>query len=184
LKEERSMEEIWKPVPGYEGKYEVSNMGRVWSLARITSLGKRGGLFCRFVDNGKGYKAVGLHKEGENRKFYIHRIVVEAHFGPIPEGMEVNHKDGDKSNNRLDNLELLSHSQNLKHAFDTGLHPGHEPENKRTVAAYCSCSGDRLAEFSSIMEASLFAKTKACGISNALAGRQETAGGFIWRYCE
>lgn len=176
------MKEIWKPVPGYEGKYEVSNMGRVWSIPRITPRGKRGGNFLRLVDNGKGYLAAPLTHNGRSQKVYVHRLVVLAHRGPIPEGQEVNHKDGDKSNNTLRNLELVTHSQNLQHAFDTGLHQGREVEITRAVVAFCGCSGDRVAEFHSILAASAFAKTKPCGVSNALAGRQETAGGFIWRY--
>lgn len=175
-KEAVVMQEVWKPIPGYSGLYEVSILGRVKSLYRVK------GLICKPRDNGKGYLYVQLYAQGRGTKKYIHRLVVIAHIGAIPEGTEVNHKDGVKSNNTLGNLELLTHSQNLQHAFDTGLHGGHEPTNKRGVAAFCRCSGELVAVFESIADASQLSKTAPCGISNALAGKQETAGGFIWGY--
>lgn len=173
------MIEIWKPIPGYEGRYEVSNMGRVWSLARITSRGVRGGVLCAPLDNGKGYLAVNLHHRGKTTKRYIHRLVFQAHCGPINQGLEVNHRDGNKSNNAAENLEVLTHSQNLRHAYDTGLHPGCSP---RTEAVAAERNGEHVAHFPSILEAAQAAGVQPCTLCHALAGRTKVCGGFRWRY--
>lgn len=105
--------EIWKPVVGYEGLYEVSNMGNVFSLLSNRNLD------CGLTT--KKYKRVCLSIEGEKKFHHIHRLVAEA-FIPNPEHLpQVNHKDGNKQNNCVENLEWCDNSQNQYHAYDTGL---------------------------------------------------------------
>ena len=111
------MQEVWKPIPGYSGLYEVSNLGRVKSLYRVK------GLICKPRDNGKGYLYVQLYAQGRGTKKYIHRLVVIAHIGAIPEGTEVNHKDGVKHNNAVTNLEVTTAQGNNFHAHKLGLTP-------------------------------------------------------------
>lgn len=114
------MEEIWKDVVGYEGLYQVSNLGRVKSLARtIISTSKWGGIW-KYQTKGiilKQYKnkywMVDLCKDGKPKHFLVHRIEYEAFYGKIPEGMQVNHIDENTFNNRLDNLNLLTPSENI-----------------------------------------------------------------------
>lgn len=100
------MEEIWMPVKGYEGLYEVSNNGRVRSLKfdKIKELS--------LVDNGQGYLHVHLCKEGKRKHFFIHRLVVEAFIGEIPKGLIVNHKDENPQNNNVNNLEICTYEYN------------------------------------------------------------------------
>jgi len=93
--------EVWKPVPGWEGVYEVSNHGRIKSLPRHRVLAARILSQCRTP---KGYVQVNLRCAGRVRHREVHRLVLEAFVGPCPEGMQCCHNDGDPSNNRLENL--------------------------------------------------------------------------------
>ena len=129
--------EIWKDVIGYEGLYQVSNLGRVKSLDKIC--GNRKGVIksklLNFQDNGKGYKNVNLYNNKKNKCVYIHRLVAGAFLAKI-EGKEcVNHIDGNKSNNSLENLEWCTRSENMKHAYDNGLAVQYERHGAKNPAA-------------------------------------------------
>ena len=106
------VEEIWKPIKGYEGLYEISNWGRVKSLNYRKS-GKAELMIP--VDNGNGYLFVNLWKNGEYEQILIHRLVA-THFIENPENKpEVNHKDENKENNSVENLEWIWHKDNINH---------------------------------------------------------------------
>lgn len=104
--------EIWMPVDGLEGYYEVSNFGRVWSLPRVfIRRGKRGGPYkfrgrMRVLkkDRTGYYWSVALYKNGVRLDFDVHRLVLETFVGPCPEGMVCRHLDGNGKNNCIDNL--------------------------------------------------------------------------------
>jgi hypothetical protein len=106
----------WRNIKGYEGHYQVSSAGQVRSL-------KRGGRLMSPAVSRTGYHQVNLYLEGRVKHFYVHRLVAAAFIRPIPDGMEVNHKDGDKSNNDVKNLEIVTSEENLRHARETGLMP-------------------------------------------------------------
>ena len=115
------MIEEWRPILGYKNRYEVSNLGRV--------RGPRGIIGWRGKNK---YMIVSLHGKRKEPtttqskpfiyevKVYVHQLVAEAFLGPCPEGHEVNHIDTDKSNNVLSNLEYVTRSENLKHAYKNG----------------------------------------------------------------
>ncbi|UBH21594.1 NUMOD4 motif-containing HNH endonuclease [Macrococcus armenti] len=120
------MEEIWKPANGYEGYYEVSNKGRLRSVERKVTY-KDGRTFkykSRLIKgrlDQKGYVLYGLNVSGKKSSKRIHRIVAEA-FIPNPYNKEtVNHIDGNKENNHVDNLEWATYSENTRKAYEIGL---------------------------------------------------------------
>nr|DAU14515.1 MAG TPA: homing endonuclease [Caudoviricetes sp.] len=108
--------EIWKPVLGYENKYEVSNLGNVKSL-NYKNMG-----YIKLLSkyNCEGYDAVKLTKNGVQKRWLVHRIVMFSFFGK-KQDLEVNHKNGNKKDNNINNLEYCTRSYNIKHAYDNGL---------------------------------------------------------------
>ena len=119
------MKEEWKPNTGYEGLYEASNTGKIKSFqrgkARILSL-------CK---NSQGYLQVVLRKDKAVKSLYVHRLVASA-FMPNPNNKpEVNHIDGNKANNNINNLEWVTRKENASHAVKMGLY------NKRTKRHSC-----------------------------------------------
>ena len=109
-------EERWKPVLGYDGDYEISDMGRVhsykyrWKPPKMLSPGTVGG----------GYKSVALSFQGQQRTHMVHRLVLEAFVGPCPEGMEACHNDGNPVHNVLQNLRWATHSENARDRWKHG----------------------------------------------------------------
>lgn len=114
--------EYWKDIPNYEGRYQVSNFGRIKSF-----VGKEKILKQRTTK--KGYKKVGLCKNKKQKQHRIHRLVAITFLPNNLNLPEVNHIDGDKANNNLSNLEWCSPSHNMKHSFKTGLRKACSGEN-------------------------------------------------------
>lgn len=110
------MNEEWRDIEGYEGFYQVSNLGRVRSLTRPIHNYMKPGKVLAQHDNGHSYVSVGLHKPGMvNKHAYVHRLVAKA-FIPNPDNLpEVNHKDFNKKNNTVENLEWVTSSDNKYH---------------------------------------------------------------------
>lgn len=114
---------MWKAISGYEGLYEVSDEGLVRSVDRRISGRSIKGRILSAHNSGKGYPAVALSKNGIVRTTYVHMLVANT-FINKPNSIAklvVNHKDGNKWNNTVDNLEWVSYSQNNVHAYNTGL---------------------------------------------------------------
>jgi hypothetical protein len=121
-------DEQWLPVVGYEGQYEVSSEGRVRGCERIITnkLGvarQWGSRILKPQPDGHGYNQINLpHTEKRNRTVKVYRLVAEAFMQSSQKaGLEVNHIDGDKQNDRADNLEWVTRLDNSKHAWKTGL---------------------------------------------------------------
>ena len=123
------MEEIWKNIQGYDGYYQVSNLVRVQGLDREVYVSRGSqklntkkviGSIIKQKKESNGYWRLSLRKERTNKSYSIHRLVLCA-FDPILSTKEVNHKDGDKNNNQLSNLEWVTRLQNIHHAIASGL---------------------------------------------------------------
>ena len=120
------MQETWKPVPGYEGLYEVSDQGRVRSLDRHCpgrdgrSELHRGRLLTPWAQKRGRYLTVSIRGGGANRKRTVHSLVAEAFFGPRPPGMDVMHLDGNRQNNAAANLRYGTRKENLNQTYEYG----------------------------------------------------------------
>lgn len=120
--------EIWKDVIGYEGIYSVSNFGKIrGDLDTIN--GYKSGRILEGTPDKNGYIRVMLYKNTIQRNFPIHILVARAFIGECPKGMEVNHKDTNKTNNFVDNLEYITHLANVEHAKIMGLCAKNKGEN-------------------------------------------------------
>ncbi len=123
---EQSNEEIWKDIPEYQGKYQVSNCGRIKSLTRkvpcvngVRTVKER--ILKQAVSKRVGYPFITLASNCIHKSHLMHRLISEA-FIPNPENKpQVNHKNGIKTDNRICNLEWVTYHENRQHAFDTGL---------------------------------------------------------------
>ena len=138
--------EIWKSIPGYEGLYEVSNLGRVKALDRVVAKGGRGERHRHEqilkLQGRNLYLKATLCKNGEYRQFQVHRLVAEA-FVPNPEGKPVvNHIDGDRCNNQVGNLEWVTYRENTQHAIKTGLWV---PEEAHSRPIQCVETGEKFS---------------------------------------
>jgi len=112
-------EEIWRDIPGYEGFYSISNLGRV--RRDKAGRGATPGRILKPVMRRDRYRMIILSKSDQNSTFYLHDIVTMAFLGARIEGMQVNHKDGDKGNNSAANLEYCTLQENHRHAARLGL---------------------------------------------------------------
>ncbi len=128
------MEELWKPIKGYEGFYEISNLGNVKSLQRLVER-KDGSNFIagnrilKPISIGN-YLGVQLCKDRSTKKHYLHRLVALNFIkNESPERKTVNHIDGNRFNNALDNLEWMTTKENNRHAINTGLVKMHGEDN-------------------------------------------------------
>lgn len=120
------MKEIWKPIPEYEGLYSASNIGRIKS-EQTTVRRSNGRLFnkkekiLRLCYTVNGYYSVNLSKEGKRKTRFVHRLVLQAFLPNKENKPHVNHKDGNKINNNVANLEWCTPRENTLHARDYGL---------------------------------------------------------------
>ena len=155
--------ENWKAVNGYEGLYEVSDKGRVKGL-------KRNRILKNIVDS-LGYVRVSLCKENKIKAHKIHRLVAE-HFLKPSEYKVVNHIDGNKENNSVENLEWCNASQNRKHACDTGL-----AAKKEGRLIMCN---ETKKVYKGVMSAARHIGISHTMISSILNGNSGTAKGFTF----
>lgn len=103
--------EEWRDIPGWEGLYQASNYGQIKSCRRSKLM---------TINYSKlGYGRISMRKGGRLYTKNIHRLIIQAFLGEKP-GYEVNHKDLNKANNRIENLEYVTRSQNMKHAYEMG----------------------------------------------------------------
>lgn len=138
--------EEWRPIPGYEGSYEVSDQGRVRSLPRqtYTGLGRPilGGILAHALVSGRGYPTVTLYRGGNGKAHRVHRLVLEAFVGPCPQGMMALHANDVATDNRIANLRWGTMPENVADSLRNGTNTnaakthckhGHEftPENIR-----------------------------------------------------
>lgn len=164
------MIEIWKDVKDFEGCYQVSNMGRVKSLARMRI--SKGGCLCPVKErilkqkkNKQGYLIVHLRNMEFQSHPSVHRLVAEAFIENKENKPTVNHKDANKQNNTVDNLEWSTHSEQMRHAVDNEL------LEVRGAPKYSKQFKKEIYEYSQSNEISISKLAEMYGISERTAGR-------------
>jgi hypothetical protein len=126
------MMEEWRFIPGYGTRYSVSSIGRV--RANHSGISGRVVILADFRQCRKKYRRVNLYDAtGKLRQWGVHQLVAIAFLGPVPDGHEVNHKDTNHANNRLDNLEYVTPRQNIDHAVAAGVMPRMRGETNGTA---------------------------------------------------
>ena len=177
---------IWKDIKDYEGIYQVSNTGKVKRIGKYSnqfgSVWESERLLKPSSKDNK-YMIVGLSKEGKVKNKYVHRLVAEA-FIPNPENkLTVNHKNGDRSNNHVNNLEWATYTENNIHSIDVLGRDTKNSSDSKTVLQFDK-HGNFIKEYPSMREAER--QTGISGIDKVCAGvkYRKAAGGYIWRYKE
>lgn len=126
------MKEGWKEIEGFEGVYSISNLGRVRSFPRKVKFGSQKRMtedrVLKSSDNGRGYKYVTLSYKGVAVREYVHRLVAKHFLEKGKDRAQVNHKNGDKSDNTYNNLEWVTQEENEEHAVVNGLIGGTESQ--------------------------------------------------------
>ena len=180
------MKEIFKDIEGFEGRYQISNYGRVKSLCF------RGHNKIGFLTNSLniyGYERVGLYKNGEKPSHLVHILVAKAFVhNPDPiNKTQVNHIDGNKLNNHANNLEWVTPKENTQHAIKTGLREKmviHNPKGEKnkfskSIGQY-DLQGNLLKIWNCISDASRYYNCATSPIINCAKGRIKTYIGYIW----
>jgi len=182
--------ETWKDVIGYEGIYMASSIGRIKKNSRIGCFGNLiQEHFRRPVINGR-YTFINLNKHGVKKQYLLHRIIAMS-FIPNPINKpEVNHIDGNKLNNNIENLEWCTSSENQKHAYKTGLQIGTwigktgkmHPVSKGVVKL--SFDGVEIDRYDSVRDAANSINIDESYISRCCKNKNKTARGFYWGYSQ
>lgn len=166
------MEETWKPVKGYEDRYSVSNTGKVKSLKTSKLMCQRKGY--------DGYMRVGLSINGKQKYKFVHRLVAEAFIRNPHCYKEVNHKDEDKANNCISNLEWCTHKYNSNYGSRLDRMAN---TNKEPVLQFDK-SGKFIARYSSQKEAMEKTGINCKHISCCCKGNRKTCGSYVWKYAK
>ena len=172
------MKEIWRNIEGYKGLYKVSNLGRIKSYPRNGTI-KQERILKQTIDN-NGYLIVGLHKNNKAKKVCVHWLVANAFIPKEKEHEVINHVDGDKSNNKLSNLERCTQSHNIKESYRLGLET---PPNEKKILQY-DLEGNFIKEWKSGSEAGRQLNIGQSNISACCRGLRKQANGFVWKFKE
>lgn len=188
-------------------KYQVSNHGRIKSLSKFHCTNKNYSSIgymtkekiLKQCSNGKGYLQVSIYNnEGQLKTLKVHRLVAEAFIDNSNNLPQVNHIDGDKSNNKVTNLEWCTANENMEHSYRIGLRDktklkenmsivgkarkGKVGNHRRKVYQIDVKTKEIINEWNSQLEASIKLNISKTAIQNVCAGRNKTAGGFIWKF--
>ena len=178
--------EIWKDIKGFEGLYRVSNLGRVKSLERADARGHR--VKERILKTARdryGYYQVVLCKNSIVKAYKVHRLVWSAFNGQIPENIQVNHINEIKTDNRLENLNLMTCKENIN--WGTGIERSHNKQiNGKCSKSVLQFTLDNILvkEYPSIKQAERETGFAFQNISACCKGKHKQAYGYKWRYKE
>lgn len=175
--------EEWRDIPNYEGIYQASNLGRVKSLERLNARGYRVKEKILKPKITRGYYQVELCKNSKVRFYSVHRLVFEAFNGTISEGLQVNHINEIKTDNRLSNLNLMTCKENSNWGTRTERSTKKRINGKKSKSVLQFTLDDVLVkEYPSIRQAERETGFNQGHISECCNRKRKTAHGFKWRY--
>lgn len=161
---------VWRPIENYEGIYEISRDGKI---RRVDT-----GNILRGYLGPDGYKRVGLTVNCKTKVFLVHRLLAIA-FIPNPYNYPcINHKDENKSNNALDNLEWCTHRYNLNY----GTHNERANETRKKPILQYTKDGVFIREWKSVTDLNIETKIDMGHVTACCRGKRKTAGGYCWKY--
>ena len=179
----------WKDIVGYENEYQINQFGEIRTLKDSPKL-KKYDVLKPQISKRNGYVYQMLYKNGKEKLLRVHRLVAMA-FLPNPNNLpQVNHKDGNKQNNSVDNLEWCEQSDNMKHAYKNGLQIPSENQRKAIINTnklkqkkVCQIKdGEVINTFSGISEASRQTKISISCISRCCNLKRKSTNGYEWRF--
>lgn len=178
------MTEIWETVNSKIGDYEVSNHGRIRSPMRVDKSGhRRKEKYLSPYISKFGYVRINLYSNNKRKNYFLHRLIAETFLEKPIGDLQVNHKDGNKLNNNVDNLEWVTPSDNQKHAFEHGLnHPAYNNKTLSKRVLQYDKSGAFIKEYPSTKEVERQTGFNRSNIASCCRGRIKTSMGYIWKY--
>lgn len=174
------MVEEWRDIVGYEGLYKVSDEGNVMSIRS----GKNKTIYADI----RGYKRVTLYKNSVGKKLRVHRLVCFSFLPNENNDPYVNHKDGNPSNNNLENLEWISHGDNIKHAYSSlgkiGVNKGKfgVKNHKSKAVLMIDGVGNVVRKYDCVRDAARNGGFDNGAISRCCNGKYKSHRGFVWRF--
>ena len=172
-----NFKEEWRPIPNYEELYIISNYGKIKRIERIDSNGRiRKIKLLKHKINKCGYCSIGLTKNGKRKFYLVHRLVAETFIQNINNYQQINHKDENKQNNRVDNLEWCDCKYNINY--------GNSIKKRSNGVIQLTLDREFIKEYVSGFDASKKNNIARTNLYNALNGNTDSAGGFIWEYVD
>jgi hypothetical protein len=174
--------EVWKDVKGYEGLYQISNTGKVKRILfknRMTTKAREK-LLTPCKNEKTGYVQVSLFKDGKGKLFLVHRLVAEAFIPNNNNLPQVNHKDENKENNNVNNLEWCTAKYNLEY----GTARQRQANTIKQKVEQYDLQGNLLKIWDGVIDASKSLKINASNISSCCHNRRKSAGGYVWEYTD
>lgn len=196
------MNEIWKDIKDYEGLYQVSNLGRVKSLERNVPFTNRWGQRIAHLQKERilkakkqfnGYLALALSKDGKHKTYLVHRLVAETFILKTDNQLQVDHINGDKTDNRVDNLRWCTAKENCLNPLWVEKSKNVSEETRKKLSDKAKHShnkpvlqfdlhGNFVQEWPSVAEAQRQLGFNRSNICDCLKGRHKIAYGYIWKY--
>ena len=170
--------EIWKDIKGYEGRYQISNFGRIKSIWKTTSK------ILKCAKKPSGYMVCTLSKNGIFKYYRVHRLVADAFIPNVENKPQVNHINGIKTDNNVDNLEWCTAKENIHHSFKVGLSKGRrdaQNTSSKKIRQY-SLDGIFVKEWESGMQIQRELGFNNSAVSACCLRKTKQAYGYIWRH--